>query len=441
MNCSCCFDTIINDCITCDSCKNSTCSECLVSYLINITPDMIKTKINKDMNGIICLNPECEFTLDLYEISRSLSKDSFNVFHKIWNNLFRYKVEIDTLQINKEQKDETMSIVNEWSELLTPKCPSCNQGFNEFDGCFSIKCSRCKHHFCGWCLDYHGESRSVHIHATYCRKKEGININDDYYGSKNEFDICLSRNVMTKINHILIKNNDKKYSEALYKMKKQFEMHGLYIDDTTCLLYQKDFIYKQHDRTFDVLLEERIINTRLFEEFHGITEQERIRRHNERQRQIQEDEERQRQIEEEERLQRQREAERRLEEYEEEDRVQGLIDEENRRHTDVELIHLRQEIEHIDRQHRLYHLYHAYFKMICKNKYIVQFRAYEKNLLPYRLSEKGIITALYEKSNEELTEYIERISNFCREIMPKSKIIQCGNCKYHGHNKRTCFNK
>lgn len=416
MNCSCCYDAIESDCITCISCKNNTCSDCLVTYLTNFTPDVIKTKINKDMNGIMCLNTECECTLDLYEISRSLSKENFNEFHKIWNNLFRYKVEIDTLQTNKEQKDETMSIVNEWFELLTPKCPSCNQGFNEFDGCFSIKCSRCKHHFCGWCLDYHGESRAVHIHATYCRKKEGININDDYYGTKKEFDICLSRNVMTKINHILIKSNHKKYSEALYKMRKQFEMHGLYIDDTTCLLYQKDFIYAQHNRSFDVLLEERIINTRLFEEFHGITEQERMRRHNERQRQIEEEE-------------RQREIERRIEEDEEEDRILGLIEEEEIRRREK------------DRHDRLYHKYHAYFKMICKKKHIRQFREYEKDILLYGFSDVGELMPFYEKTNEELQEYIDRISNFCRINIPNSKITQCGDCGYYGHNKRTCFNK
>ena len=49
-------------------------------------------------------------------------------------------------------------------QILTLRCPHCAQGFNDFEGCFALTCSRatCRWMFCGWCLagDYPGAGKN-----------------------------------------------------------------------------------------------------------------------------------------------------------------------------------------------------------------------------------------------------------------------------------------
>ena len=71
--------------------------------------------------------------------------------------------------------------------ILTLRCPNpngCRQAFVDFSGCFALQCSRCKSHFCGWCLAHCGSSREAHVHVRSCDQK----LSDDaYYGSEAEF--------------------------------------------------------------------------------------------------------------------------------------------------------------------------------------------------------------------------------------------------------------
>ena len=236
MSCVCCYDDVINESISCDTCKSIICSDCLLQFLKNTTPATINKKVNNNMNGVKCLKSGCDGEIELFDISNLFSKEVYNKFLQIWNQLFRYKVEIDTVLDMKKTNSNDISeniyemkvdeIVNQWSEYLVPKCPTCKQGFNDFDGCFSIECSRCDDNFCGWCLDYSGDKTPVHRHAMHCVKKKDINDNNDYYGTKEQFDFCFARNIMSKINSFLFRNNPI-YVDVIIKMKSQFLMHNL----------------------------------------------------------------------------------------------------------------------------------------------------------------------------------------------------------------------
>ena len=56
-------------------------------------------------------------------------------------------------------------------ELLTLKCPKCQQAYADFEGCCALKCCRCSCNFCGWCLQDCGAD--AHGHVASCREKPG----------------------------------------------------------------------------------------------------------------------------------------------------------------------------------------------------------------------------------------------------------------------------
>ncbi|CAE7565953.1 PIX13 [Symbiodinium natans] len=68
-------------------------------------------------------------------------------------------------------------------EILTLRCPRCQQAFVDFDGCCALTCSRagCGCGFCGFCLQDCG--RNAHAHVRRC----GLNPRQDYFVSEEQF--------------------------------------------------------------------------------------------------------------------------------------------------------------------------------------------------------------------------------------------------------------
>ena len=66
------------------------------------------------------------------------------------------------------------------NEILTLRCPRCQQAFFDFDGCFSIRCSTCQCSFCGWCLKDCGSD--AHSHVKTCKFKPTSA--DSYFGTR-----------------------------------------------------------------------------------------------------------------------------------------------------------------------------------------------------------------------------------------------------------------
>jgi hypothetical protein len=68
-------------------------------------------------------------------------------------------------------------------KLLNLHCPRCGTVFDEFTGCFALKCHRCNAGICGWCMADCGND--AHPHVKECQKNRG---HSEYYGTMQQFE-------------------------------------------------------------------------------------------------------------------------------------------------------------------------------------------------------------------------------------------------------------
>ena len=53
--------------------------------------------------------------------------------------------------------------------ILTLHCPHCGAAFVDFEGCFALKCSRCRTHFCAYCVRHETKRwDESHVHVATC---------------------------------------------------------------------------------------------------------------------------------------------------------------------------------------------------------------------------------------------------------------------------------
>lgn len=64
-------------------------------------------------------------------------------------------------------------------DVLTLKCPRCDQAFVDFDACLVLLCSRCSHVFCGLCM-CELDARTSHEHVRTCPSRPP-QMNDNYH--------------------------------------------------------------------------------------------------------------------------------------------------------------------------------------------------------------------------------------------------------------------
>ena len=92
------------------------------------------------------------------------------------------------LPVTDESYEATL-IVHETfvnQEILTTRCPGCEQPFYEFEGCFALRCGTCDTAFCGYCLmgarsDWSGNTdrsgrpvKDAHAHVRACTYNTAI---------------------------------------------------------------------------------------------------------------------------------------------------------------------------------------------------------------------------------------------------------------------------
>ena len=89
-------------------------------------------------------------------------------------------------------------------EILTLHCPSCEQAFEEFEGCLSLQCS-CNVFFCGLCLKNCGND--AHAHVLGCRSRP-VDMEDPYFMSIHEWRAFWDKKKKEKIAEYLEKLDD-----------------------------------------------------------------------------------------------------------------------------------------------------------------------------------------------------------------------------------------
>ena len=193
------------------------CRECLSDLVKHDTS--IESGIGMMGNGKLfcpmhcreCPTPRCQHTREKEHLCQSpayedkllagaLPEKDFNHYKEACLKLAENKLR---LQINHEAEQRVQKVrlefmhqtLNEricslaigyiYNEILTTCCPNpngCKQAYFDFAGCCALECSRCKHYFCAWCLEYCGDGTTGnkgHRHVNACSwKPPGV---DAYY--------------------------------------------------------------------------------------------------------------------------------------------------------------------------------------------------------------------------------------------------------------------
>ena len=230
MNCSICYEPN-SSMIACQSCLITVCASCYIEYIKSLPFQNATLK---------CVNTACLNCHTVFGLSRIMNEADFECFMSCVIHKQRLLVEMETIKSQEEIQQRALMIgenekrviemVNTISELLTPQCPNCSTKFDDFDGCFSVKCRTCNMDFCGWCMNVCGESHIIHMHATNCPSKEGINHERSYYGTKEQFEYCFASKIAYKLNTSFNKN-DKVFKEAISRLEVHLHRHRIYLDD------------------------------------------------------------------------------------------------------------------------------------------------------------------------------------------------------------------
>jgi hypothetical protein len=120
--------------------------------------------------------------LDAVTLARVLSKPAFEAYLRAKELLTKVRVEeakdaefrqrllreqAEWQRVSEEER-QLRALANEVREtILNCRCPKANCGrvFQDFEGCFALKCSSCNTAFCGWCLADCGADAHGHVRA------------------------------------------------------------------------------------------------------------------------------------------------------------------------------------------------------------------------------------------------------------------------------------
>lgn len=151
------------------------CLECLERYVLicigqgtTLTLDVLHTK-----GEIQC--PACPYLFSAGRICKSLSPTSVDQYLKIYVQVSEDYQSLQQSLIRKEQQLQDIlerDVEKHYhyiiEHILTLHCPNptCRQVFVDFDNCYALTCSKCKQHFCAWCLQ--GCDHDAHRHVRRC---------------------------------------------------------------------------------------------------------------------------------------------------------------------------------------------------------------------------------------------------------------------------------
>jgi Protein kinase domain len=111
--------------------------------------------------------------------------------------------------------------------ILTLRCPRCQQAFCDFRGCFALRCciDTCQADFCGWCLEEQKSSQMCHRHTETCPQK--IAQGTTYYGEKYQFEEAMHRLRSKKLQKYMVSVNSKLHDHVLDAIFADATSHGL----------------------------------------------------------------------------------------------------------------------------------------------------------------------------------------------------------------------
>ena len=228
---------------TCNECCKTICIDCITNNLSNkIGMSELKKIFNERRNGIVCFLNQLRCNGDSFSIQsliKNLCADDFNKFFDQWSRCLKMVIENDAIEEQrlierwKKEEDERKSALDKKVEYIienvfTLKCPKCTNSFDNFSGCFCLKCCYCETNFCAWCISYHSDnSDTAHQHLLQCEKRM---VNDSYYGNMEQFKKSNVDRIKTQINELI---DDPLFNDIIDKIKPQLEQYKLVYVETT----------------------------------------------------------------------------------------------------------------------------------------------------------------------------------------------------------------
>ena len=257
MSCVICYEE--EKSIECKMSKKFLCGECILMHLKSkISVEEISSTFNNKLTSFFCIcgDKNCDNLIGLYQMSTTFDENILIKIHEEWIRCNKISIENNTIkeqekianakleEIKKrkeadiflyEVEEKTKDIIN---NIFTPKCPHCKQAFDNFSGCFALKCSRCEYTFCAWCLEFstiekpreEEEGYECHNHVAYCR----FNIHKgDYFGTIEEFDENMTLRIWEQLNSLIENNANKEafYLSVFANLKVQLNSYNLFLND------------------------------------------------------------------------------------------------------------------------------------------------------------------------------------------------------------------
>ena len=252
-SCVICFDDEnISRAFTCNECCKTICINCMTSNLSNkIGMSELKKVFNEKRNGIVCFLNQAKCQGDSFKIHhliKNLEDDDFNKFYEQWSRCLKMVIENDAIEEQRKiermrkEEEERKSALDKKVEyiienVLTLKCPKCANSFDNFTGCFCLKCCYCETNFCAWCINYYSEnSDEAHQHLLKCEKRM---VNDSYYGNMEQFNKSNVERIKRQINNL---RDDELFNDIIERIKPQLDQYKLVYDETTMEIVDEYFI-------------------------------------------------------------------------------------------------------------------------------------------------------------------------------------------------------
>jgi len=240
--CVVCFDEKTLNVFKCNECCKSICIDCITNNLSNkIGMSELKKIFNERRNGIVCFLNQSRCHGDSFTIQsliKNLSNDDFDKFYDQWSRCLKMVIENDAIEEQrlierlKKEEEERKSALDKKVEYIienvfTLKCPKCTNSFDNFTGCFCLRCCYCETNFCAWCIKYYSDnSETAHKHLLQCEKSM---VNDSYYGNMDQFNKSNMDRIKVHLNEL---RDDPLFNDLIEKIKPQLEQYKLVYDET-----------------------------------------------------------------------------------------------------------------------------------------------------------------------------------------------------------------
>ncbi len=217
------------------------CTPCLAEH---IRTQQEGEDVTDRMRGdsLLCIVPNCESEpLEDHLIMGALHKHKH--FSQCFLKLKKKAVETVALsemdrRVRAEKAELARLLKNDVAEyhrrhiqeeILTLRCPRCQQAFNDFNGCLDLECSRqgCGVHFCGLCLADCGQD--AHAHVRQCPLNP--NADKNYFVSAEVFARLQRERRQRLVNEYLAASipDQRLRAEVVRRAKRDFDDLGLQV--------------------------------------------------------------------------------------------------------------------------------------------------------------------------------------------------------------------